>query len=71
MTVPAESPSTSLSWMVTFPNIYLLLEVKPAPENVQVNINIGYQHKISNITIRENIIMSLIDFSLEGVKDHD
>lgn len=32
MTVPAESPATSLIWMVTFPNMYLDFDENPAPE---------------------------------------
>jgi len=32
VTVPAESPSTSLIWIETLPNKYLLLDSNPAPE---------------------------------------
>jgi len=38
VTVPAESPSTSLIWIETLPNKYLLLDSNPAPEKFNKNI---------------------------------
>ncbi|RHN60276.1 hypothetical protein MtrunA17_Chr4g0023971 [Medicago truncatula] len=50
VTVPAESPSTSLSWIDTLPNIYLLLDTKPAPEFIKF--------EFKEISIMEKMVKS-------------